>query len=123
MLHFKVLRFRRETKSDVSSKEYALCAMSYIGAMFSSNASLRYVNYPTQVIGKSVKPIPVMLLSVILARKNYPLKKYLFIGMITLGVFLFMYKGSTASMSGSGDALGWGHVLLVVLLFFIIILL
>lgn len=87
--------------------------MCYIGAMFSSNASLRYVNYPTQVIGKSIKPIPVMLLSVLWARKRYPLRKYLFVGIVTTGVSLFMYKGDAASKSGVSDGFGWGHLLLV----------
>lgn len=96
----------------ISQKSYALCAMSYIGAMFSSNMSLRYVSYPTQVVGKSIKPIPVMLLNVFWARKRYPLKKYIFVGMITVGVMLFIYKGNSAS-KGSSELLGWGEMLLV----------
>lgn len=35
--------------------------------MLASNASLKWVNYPTQVLGKSCKPIPVMLLGVFFA--------------------------------------------------------
>lgn len=96
----------------VATKDYALCALSYIGAMFSSSTSLHYVDYPTQVVGKSIKPIPVMLLSVIWARKRYPLRRYLFVGMITAGVVLFMYKGNSSKNGASGD-LGWGHLLLV----------
>ena len=41
---------------------YALSAFTYLTAMVSSNKALLWVNYPTQVIGKSCKPIPVMLL-------------------------------------------------------------
>ena len=41
---------------------YALCAFTYLTAMVSSNKALLWVNYPTQVIGKSCKPIPVMIL-------------------------------------------------------------
>uniref|UniRef100_A0A5K3EQ87 Solute carrier family 35 member B1 n=2 Tax=Mesocestoides corti TaxID=53468 RepID=A0A5K3EQ87_MESCO len=108
-----VLKFRREPKPHISQKDYALCAMSYIGAMFSSNASLRHVNYPTQVVGKSIKPIPVMLLSVLWARKRYSLKKYIFVGMITAGVILFMYKGNTAQKADAHGP-GWGEVLLLI---------
>lgn len=53
-----------------------------------------------------------MLLSVLWARKRYPLKKYIFVGMITAGVMLFMYKGNAASKAGS-QGLGWGEILLV----------
>ena len=45
-----------------SEVKYALCACSYLGAMVASNTALQHVNYPTQVLGKSCKPIPVMLL-------------------------------------------------------------
>ncbi|XP_053068694.1 solute carrier family 35 member B1 isoform X3 [Acinonyx jubatus] len=38
---------------------YAACSVSYLGAMVSSNSALQFVNYPTQVLGKSCKPIPV----------------------------------------------------------------
>ena len=61
--------------------------------MLSSNYALEFVSYPMQVkkeltffslstfnsfkvLGKSVKPVPVMLLGVLVARKRYPLSKY-----------------------------------------------
>ena len=78
-------------------KLYISSAMTYLTAMVSSNYALRYVNYPTQVIGKSCKPIPVMILGVLYARKSYPLKKYLFVMMIVAGVVLFMWKDQPAT--------------------------
>lgn len=81
--------------------------------MFSSNTSLHYLDYPTQVIGKSIKPIPVMLLNVIWARKRYPWKRYLFVLMISSGVILFIYKGGKSPKVDAPDGLGWGHLLLV----------
>ena len=38
-----------------------------------------------QVVGKSCKPIPVMILGVIIGRKSYALKKYLFVLLIVIG--------------------------------------
>jgi len=102
-----------ERRSTISQKSYALCGLSYIGAMLSSNTSLRFVSYPTQVVGKSIKPIPVMLLSVLWARKQYPLRKYIFVLMITTGVVLFMYKGNSASKSNN-SVVGWGEALLLI---------
>jgi len=98
-----------DTTSEV---KYALCACSYLGAMVASNAALQYVNYPTQVLGKSCKPIPVMLLGVLLARKTYPLVKYLCVLLITIGVALFVYKDDKAAKS-SGFSLGFGEILLI----------
>jgi UDP-galactose transporter B1 len=89
---------------------YAMGAFTYLAAMVSSNMALQHVNYPTQVIGKSCKPIPVMILGVFLARKSYPLSKYLFVLLIVIGVGIFMYKdrvstGASSSMIGAGELL------------------
>ena len=67
-----------------------------------------------KVLGKSIKPIPVMILGVFLARKRYPLLKYLFVLMIVMGVALFMYKPKSSHKSLDQDhVLGFGEVLLV----------
>ncbi|ELT90500.1 hypothetical protein CAPTEDRAFT_220847 [Capitella teleta] len=89
---------------------YAIMSFSYLGAMLASNHALQYVTYPTQVLGKSAKPIPVMLLGVLLARKRYPLQKYLFVLMIVLGVALFLFKDKKTAADddhtfGSGELL------------------
>uniref|UniRef100_A0A914VQS9 Uncharacterized protein n=1 Tax=Plectus sambesii TaxID=2011161 RepID=A0A914VQS9_9BILA len=44
--------------------------------MITSNHSLQFVAYPTQVLGKSCKPIPIMVFGVLFARRRYPLLKY-----------------------------------------------
>ncbi|XP_072927803.1 solute carrier family 35 member B1 isoform X1 [Hemitrygon akajei] len=92
---------------------YAVCSMSYLGAMVSSNSALQYVNYPTQVLGKSCKPIPVMVLGVILGRKRYPLAKYLCVLLIVLGVALFMYKPNKGKDSANDHIFGFGEMLLL----------
>lgn len=92
---------------------YAMCALTYLVAMVSSNKALLWVNYPTQVIGKSCKPIPVMILGVLLGRKRYPLLKYLFVFLIVAGVALFMYKDKKDSSSDEGMSLGIGEMLLL----------
>lgn len=71
---------------------YACSALTYLLAMVSSNMALRWVPYPTQVVGKSAKPIPVMILGVLIGRKSYSLQRYLFVLFIVIGVVLFMLK-------------------------------
>nr|XP_002748491.4 solute carrier family 35 member B1 [Callithrix jacchus] len=91
---------------------YAACSISYLGAMVSSNSALQFVNYPTQVLGKSCKPIPVMLLGVTLLKKKYPLAKYLCVLLIVAGVALFMYKPK--SVAGIEEHIaGYGELLLL----------
>ncbi|TRZ07973.1 hypothetical protein HGM15179_019135 [Zosterops borbonicus] len=91
---------------------YGACSLSYLGAMVSSNSALQFVSYPTQVLGKSCKPIPVMLLGVTLLRKRYPPAKYLCVLLIVAGVALFLYKPK----KGTGDTehvFGYGELLLL----------
>lgn len=94
---------------------YATSALTYLSAMLCSNMALGHVNYPTQVVAKSCKPVPVMILGVLFGGKKYPLVKYLFVFMIVTGVSLFMYKDQKTSSqsSSSGSILGWGEILLV----------
>ena len=103
-----------EGKDSTPTSYYAVSAMTYLLAMVCSNKALLWVNYPTQVIGKSCKPIPVMILGVIFGRKSYPLLKYLFVFLIVAGVALFMYKDKPASKSDElSSIIGVGEILLL----------
>lgn len=67
-----------------------------------------------QVLGKSVKPVPVMLLGVLVARKRYPWTKWFYVLLIVFGVVLFMYKPKEKSKTtDSTQIVGIGEFLLV----------
>lgn len=91
---------------------YSCSALTYLLAMVCSNMALQWINYPTQVVGKSAKPIPVMLLGVLLGKKSYSLQKYMFILLIVVGVALFMYKDGVSSKE-TDSVLGFGEILLL----------
>lgn len=48
-LHTVIQFFEGSRPDHTQSWLYAACALSYLGAMVSSNSALQYVNYPTQV--------------------------------------------------------------------------
>ncbi|KAJ6637590.1 Solute carrier family 35 member B1 like [Pseudolycoriella hygida] len=75
-----------------------------------SNVALQYIPYPTQIIGKSAKPIPVMLLGVLIGHKRYAPLKYVFVFIVVVGVFCFMFKDNYNSKDGENPALGAGVV-------------
>ncbi|KAF5903783.1 solute carrier family 35 member B1, partial [Clarias magur] len=109
-----LIQFFEGSKPDLTqSWLYAVCALSYLGAMVSSNSALQYVNYPTQVLGKSCKPIPVMILGVTILRKRYPMSKYMCVLLIVTGVALFLYKPNKASASTDEHVFGFGEMLLL----------
>lgn len=92
---------------------YVSSSLTYLLAMTSSNLALRWVPYPTQVVGKAAKPIPVMILGVLIGRKSYPWIRYGCVLTIVLGVVLFMFKeGNTKT--GNIENTGLGELLLFV---------
>lgn len=87
---------------------YSACSISYFLAMLFSNMALEWVNYPTQVLGKSCKPIPILLFGVLFAHKRYPWRKYFYILLIVTGMAIFLYKpgkGNSSFQFGSGEFL------------------
>ena len=53
--------------------DYWIYGVCYTLAMIFSNSSLKHVNYPTQVLGKSCKMIPVLLAGTIFGSGDYEL--------------------------------------------------
>jgi len=51
--------------------------------------ALYYIPYPAQVLAKSSKMIPVMVLGTLLHHQRYPLLEYVYCFMVTAGVSLF----------------------------------
>ncbi|RXK37750.1 solute carrier family 35 (UDP-galactose transporter), member B1 [Tremella mesenterica] len=76
--------------------------------------ALRHISYPTMVLGKSCKLVPVMLLNVILYRRRFSAHKYVVVGLVTVGISMFMLLApSKAKGRNSGDSI-WGLALLLI---------
>ncbi|XP_055644861.1 solute carrier family 35 member B1 homolog [Toxorhynchites rutilus septentrionalis] len=109
----KAILIAKPQNQDTTPKVYyASSSLTYLLAMISSNMALRWVAYPMQVVAKSAKPIPVMLLGVLVGRKSYTLQKYLFVLLIVIGVVLFMFKEGKSS-SAPLEQEGLGQLLLI----------
>ncbi|CEM14054.1 unnamed protein product [Vitrella brassicaformis CCMP3155] len=68
---------------------FALISLTYVGAMLSSNYALQHVNYPTQVLVKSAKMVPVVVGGFLLFRKTYPWYDYLSVFLVTTSLICF----------------------------------
>ena len=94
-----------------------LAAAIYVFAMFSSNESLKYVDYAYQALAKSCKLIPVMLGTILLEGKTYSLTKYASVAGMTAGItaYEFMKDGASGGGkhgSGGGETSTMGIALL-----------
>ncbi|XP_046977031.1 solute carrier family 35 member B1 homolog [Vanessa cardui] len=109
----KILMFWQHEKDNTRTLYYFSSALTYLLAMVCSIMALQWINYPTQVVGKAAKPIPVMILGVLLGRKQYPLKKYLFVFLIVIGIVMFMYKDQEKLPNDESQGMGIGEILLL----------
>ena len=77
--------------------------------------SLRHLNYPTMILGKSCKLVPVMLMNFLIYRKRFEMYKYVTVALITIGVsgFMLFEDGSNKSSSSSAGNSLWGLGLLL----------
>ncbi|XP_025153536.1 solute carrier family 35 member B1 [Harpegnathos saltator] len=108
-----LLTVMKQGEDTTSTLYYFISSLTYLLAMVCSNMALKFVNYPTQVIAKSGKPIPVMVLGVLLGKRVYPIRKYLFIFLIVVGVALFMYKDGVVSKKQLEEQSSVGELLLL----------
>ncbi|XP_024947013.1 adenosine 3'-phospho 5'-phosphosulfate transporter 2 isoform X2 [Cephus cinctus] len=81
----------------ISIGTYLLLALLTLGTMGFSNSSLGYLNYPTQVIFKCCKLIPVMVGSILIQGKKYRLLDFLAASLMCIGLILFTLADSMIS--------------------------
>jgi solute carrier family 35 (UDP-galactose transporter), member B1 len=101
-----ILQIKSPEPNQTPQGWFAAAAFTYVSAMVCGNMALRTITYPTQVIAKSSKPIPVMLLGVLLAHKRYTVQKYFFVLMIVVGVILFIYKDGKSKEGETNGHIG-----------------
>mmetsp|Transcript_29831 Transcript_29831/g.54803 ORF Transcript_29831/g.54803 Transcript_29831/m.54803 type:complete len:484 (-) Transcript_29831:348-1799(-) len=90
---------RAEERSTIPPAQFAVLGLTSMGSTFFSVRALRYVIYPIQVLAKSCKPVPVMLMGALMG-KHYPPKKYVKVVLIVGGVGLFMGGGENKKDTG-----------------------
>lgn len=78
-------------------KTYMLLALLTLGTMGFSNSSLGYLNYPTQVIFKCCKLIPVLVGGILIQQKRYGILDFTAAGCMCLGLTLFTLADSQVS--------------------------
>ena len=87
-----------------SLSHYYIYGICYTLAMIFSNSSLKHVNYPTQVLGKSCKMIPVLIAGTLFGTRKYSIRKYISVFIITAGIVLFQMMGTAKKVSQQSNS-------------------
>ncbi|KAK8817786.1 hypothetical protein WA538_004501, partial [Blastocystis sp. DL] len=94
-----------------SLPDYAIYGVCYTLAMIFSNNSLKHVNYPTQVLAKSCKMIPVLVAGTLFGTRRYSIQKYISVFVMTAGIILFQLNSKSKKATATSNST-FGLVLL-----------
>uniref|UniRef100_A0A8C1IKD0 Adenosine 3'-phospho 5'-phosphosulfate transporter 1 n=1 Tax=Cyprinus carpio TaxID=7962 RepID=A0A8C1IKD0_CYPCA len=75
--------------------KYSFASLSNILSSWCQYEALKYISFPTQVLAKASKVIPVMLMGKIVSHKSYEYWEYFTAVLISLGVSMFLLSSST----------------------------
>ncbi|XP_055642004.1 adenosine 3'-phospho 5'-phosphosulfate transporter 1 [Toxorhynchites rutilus septentrionalis] len=88
------LTLKGQLKQRVPMYKYSYASFSNIMSAWFQYEALKFVNFPTQVLAKSCKIIPVMIMGKIISRNKYEFYEYITAIMISVGMIFFL-TGST----------------------------
>ena len=99
---YSIFGFLEQTFSQSGQRKipiltYAFLAFLSVATMGCSNTSLGYLNYPTQVIFKCCKLIPVMVGGIFIQSKRYTIVDFFAVLMMTVGLIFFTIADQSVS--------------------------
>lgn len=98
-----VMNFTAQPRHTAPLYKYSYCSLSNIMSSWCQYEALKFVTFPTQVLAKASKIIPVMLMGKVISGKTYEYYEYITAVMISVGVALFLlsqggdHKGSAVT--------------------------
>mmetsp|Transcript_1506 Transcript_1506/g.2485 ORF Transcript_1506/g.2485 Transcript_1506/m.2485 type:complete len:350 (+) Transcript_1506:102-1151(+) len=104
-----------KTAAEAPYYYYAPCSLSNTLSSWAQYEALKYISFPTQVLSKSCKIIPVMIVGLLLNKKSYPFSEYVEATIITAGVTMFSLSERSAPSEQQDDS-SLGVMLLVLYL-------
>mmetsp|Transcript_6774 Transcript_6774/g.10212 ORF Transcript_6774/g.10212 Transcript_6774/m.10212 type:complete len:501 (-) Transcript_6774:350-1852(-) len=70
--------------------EYSFPSVSNMLSSWCQYEALKYVSFPTQMLSKCFKLVPIMVMGKVLGNKDYPMYDYVVAALIGLGISLFL---------------------------------
>ena len=105
----------KQPKHKAPLYKYSYCSLSNILSSWCQYEALKFISFPTQVLAKATKIIPVMFMGWIVSKKTYEKYEYVVAVMISMGMFLFLSgsPGSVSSKDASSSTTFSGFILLI----------
>lgn len=107
----------RQPRHTAPLYKYSYSSFSNIMSSWCQYEALKFVSFPTQVLVKASKIIPVMIMGKIVSKKTYPYYEYIVAVLLSAGVSLFLLsadpsgKRTTAATTFSGGLILLGYMI------------
>ena len=98
-----IVNISAQPRTAVPLYKYSFPSMSNILSSWCQYEALKYVSFPTQVLAKASKTIPVMLMGKIVEGKSYPPYEYVCAAVMSLGVSMFFFSRAGAEGGDEDD--------------------
>ena len=94
--------------------KYSYCSFSNIMSSWCQYEALKFISFPTQVLAKASKVIPVMIMGKIVNKnKKYEYFEYIVAVLISVGMMLFLFGSQEDNKGSSTETTLSGVILLV----------
>ncbi|XP_026871487.2 adenosine 3'-phospho 5'-phosphosulfate transporter 1 isoform X2 [Electrophorus electricus] len=84
----------KQPRHGVPMYKYSFASLSNILSSWCQYEALKYISFPTQVLAKASKVIPVMLMGKLISHKSYEYWEYFTAALISVGVSMFLLSSS-----------------------------
>jgi len=107
-----VIIVKKQPRHKAPLYKYCYCSFSNIMSSWCQYEALKYVSFPTQVLAKASKIIPVMLMGKIVSKNKYEFYEYVVAVLISLGMCAFLFGKEAGAHTDSGTTVS-GVLILV----------
>ena len=107
------IKSSKQTRTTVPTYKYSFCSLSNVMSSWFQYEALKYVSFPTQVLGKACKVIPVMIMGKFVSGNKYSVFEWFTAGLLSVGVSFFLF-GTPQDTSKGADSTGLSGLLLMI---------
>ena len=107
------LRLTSQPRDRAPFYQYSYSSISNTLSSWCQYEALKFVSFPTQVLAKASKVIPVMIMGKIVSHRTYPWHEYLTAGLLSVGVALFLLAADPSAETHTTETTFAGVIILL----------
>lgn len=107
------IKLRPQPRHGSPMYKYSFCALSNIMSSWFQYEALKFVSFPTQVLGKACKVIPVMLMGKVVSGNKYSNFEWFTAFLLSVGVSLFLFGTPKSAKASDNESTSFAGLFLM----------